>query len=52
MMIYFNDARERIWPDMNWVPGNNNREANLEGKPAKNTLGRDNQAVPWPPPLL
>ncbi len=21
--VYFNDAREITWPDMNWVPGNN-----------------------------
>ena len=23
--VYFNDAREITWPDMNWVPGNNDK---------------------------
>jgi formylmethanofuran dehydrogenase subunit E len=43
--VYFREAREITWPDMNWVPGNCKHETNLERKSPKNTSGRDKQVV-------
>jgi hypothetical protein len=30
--VYFNDAREITWPDMNWVPGQNPTQTRKDAK--------------------
>ena len=38
--VYFKDAREITWPDMNWVPGNGNKKPKSKSGSAKSISDR------------
>ena len=42
--VYFQEAREIIWPEMNWMPGNNDRLPNPKGHSKKTVRAGINPA--------
>jgi formylmethanofuran dehydrogenase subunit E len=44
-VVYFKEAREITWPDMNWVPGKGNHDPNSKSQSADSISGRDKQVI-------
>ena len=44
--VYFKAAREITWPDMNWVPGNENKEPKSKSESVRSISDGNKQVIP------